>query len=100
MKQTCDVFETTRALTYKHLLWKSQEGFQTKTSFFELKKNPVKAKKMYGEKNLHKKDFLGEKSNSSHIWPCAKLFQSLLVSHLLIDFYFRICDLLFLEFTI
>ena len=32
----CDVFEKTRALTVKNLLWKSQEGFQTKTSFFEL----------------------------------------------------------------
>ena len=36
-------------------------------------------------KNLHKKELLGEKSNSSHIWPCPKLLQSLLVSHLLID---------------
>ena len=52
------------------------------------------------QKNLHKKELLWEKSNSSHIWPCPKLLQSLLVSHLLIDFYIRICDLLFLEFTI
>ena len=69
-------------------------------AFLNWKRTLWRQKKMYGEKNLHKKELLGEKSNSSHIWPCPKLLQSLLVSHLLIDFYIRICDLLFLEFTI
>ena len=86
MKQTCDVFEKTQALTVKHLLRKSQEGFQTKTSFFELLKNcDNRAMENLLKQNLHKKELLGEESNSSYIWPCPKLFQSLLVSHLLID---------------
>ena len=57
-------------------------------------------REMLLKKNLQKKELIGEKSNSSYVWAGPKLLQSLLVSHLLIDFYIRICDILLVGFTI